>query len=308
MQLHRVDLNLLVVFEAIYTHGSITRASTVLFITQPAVSNALARLRKLCDDELFYRSGRQMQPTARAQAMIGPVRQALGMLSQSLQGGTDFVPDVASRTFRLSMADIVEAIVLPQCLPALLRQAPDCRLHSYPVERSNILQQMDAGQLDLAIDVPQPGREPLLQHVPLLQDRYVCVLRAGHPLLEHGLDMDSYLALQHVHVSSRRQGAGHIDLHLEQLGVKRQISMRARHYLLVPPLISQSDLAATLPERLALQLDLPFLPLPFVSPVLTLHLYWSQRAEQDPATMWLKELILQVMTDAGQSTSAWLGT
>lgn len=293
MQLQRVDLNLLVVFEAIYTHGSITRASEVLFITQPAVSNALARLRRHCDDELFFRSGRQMQPTARAQAMIGPVRRALGMISQSLQGGTGFAPEQASRTFHLSMADVIEALVLPRCLPAFARQAPHCRLHSYPVERSNILQQMDAGQLDLAIDVPQPGREPLLQHAPLLQDRYVCVLRAGHPLLERGLDMDSYLALQHVHVSSRRQGPGHVDLQLEQLGVQRQISVRARHHLLVQPLVSQSDLAATLPERLALQLGLPFLPLPFASPVLTLHLYWSQRAGRDPAVMWLKELILQ---------------
>lgn len=279
MQLHRMDLNLLVVFEAIYTHGSITRASQVLFITQPAVSNALARLRKHCNDELFYRSGRRMQPTARAQMMVGPVRQALGMISRSLQGAVEFAPEQASRTFQLSMADVVEAVVLPQCLPVFARQAPQCRLHSYPVERSNILQQMDAGQLDLAIDVPQPGREPLLQHVPLLQDSYVCVLRPDHPLLGQGLNMDNYLALQHVHISGRREGAGHIDLHLEQLGVQRQISVRARHHLLVQPLIGQSDLAATLPERLALQLGLPFLPLPFPSPVLTLHLYWSQRAE-----------------------------
>ena len=293
MQLHRIDLNLLVVFEAIYTHGSITRASQVLFITQPAVSNALARLRRHCGDELFYRSGRHMQPTARAQAMIGPVRQALGMIRQSLQDGMEFVPETASRTFRLSMADIVEAIVLPRCLPEVTRQAPDCRVHSYPVERSNILQQMDAGQLDLAIDVAQPGREPLLLHQPLLQDRYVCVVRPGHPLLEQKLDMDGYLALQHLHISSRRQGSGHIDLHLEQLGVQRQVSVRARHYLLVQPLISKTELAATLPERLARQLGLPYLPLPFPSPALTLNLYWSQRAGQDPAVMWLKELILQ---------------
>lgn len=291
MQLHHLDLNLLVVFEAIYTHGSITRASQVLFITQPAVSNALARLRRHCGDELFYRSGRHMQPTARAQAMIGPVRQALGMIRQSLQDGVEFVPETASRTFCLSMADIVEAIVLPRCLPEVMRQAPGCRLHSYPVERGNILQQMDAGQLDLAIDVPQPGREPLLQHVPLLQDRYVCVLRPGHPLLARGLTLDSYLALQHVHVSGRRQGPGHVDLQLEQLGVQRRIGVRARHHLLVQPLLLQSDLVATLPQRLACQLGLPFLPLPFPSPVLTLHLYWSQRAVHDPAVMWLKGLI-----------------
>lgn len=297
MQLHRIDLNLLVVFEAIYTHGSITRASEVLFITQPAASNALARLRRLCDDELFYRSGKGMLPTVRAQAMIGPVRQALGMIRQSLQEGTGFDPAVASRTFRLSMADVVEAVVLPRCLPEFMRQAPQCRLHSFPVERGNILRQMDAGLLDLAVDVAQPVDDDLLLQAPLLQDHYVCVLRPGHPLLQQRLTLDAYLAMSHLHVSSRQHGPGHIDLQLEQLGLQRTIRARARHHLLIPALISQTDLAATLPSRLARQLGLPAVALPFTSPLLTLNLYGSRQAAHDPAVLWLKDLLVQQMAD-----------
>lgn len=294
MQLSQFDLNLLVVFEAIYSQSSITKASEVLFLSQPAVSNALNRLRKLCDDPLFIRTGQQMQATLKAQAMIEPVRQALALIQHSFQQTDDFQPALAQRLFRLSMADVTEAIMLPALMQHLSAYSPHLQIQCYPSEREDIAREMAASKLDLAIDVPY-AQNSQLQSMPLLNDHYVCVLRPDHPALQRPFDLSSYLTLQHVHISSRRQGLGHIDLQLERLGLNRTIVLRSRHYMLVRSLLLQTDLALSLPSRLAKQLDLAIVPLPFYVPELSLCLYWHERAENDAGILWLKQTIKQLV-------------
>lgn len=290
MQLSKIDLNLLVVFEAIYSQNSITKASEVLYLSQPAVSNALNRLRALCDDPLFTRAAQQMQPTAKAQAMIGPVRQALALIKASFNEPSLFEPASTEREFRLSMADVTEAIMLPALMQALNEQAPKVQLTCYPVERDDLLREMAGNKLDLAIDVPHM-QHAQLKSMPLLQDHYVCVLRPNHPALQASFDLASYLSLKHLHISSRKQGLGHIDLQLQRLGLQRNIALRSRHYMLVRSLLLATDFAVSVPSRLAKQLDLAILPLPFYVPELSLSLYWHERATKDASIIWLKKIM-----------------
>ncbi|AKX55266.1 hypothetical protein AKN90_05750 [Thiopseudomonas alkaliphila] len=295
MRLHQIDLNLLVVFEAIYSQNSITKASEILCLSQPAVSNALNRLRTIYDDPLFTRVAQQMQPTAKAQSMIAAVRQALTLISSSLDQSNSFDPALAEREFRLSMADVTEAIMLPPLIQALSEQAPKVQLQCYPIERNDLLREMAANKLDLAIDVPH-GKNAQLRSLPLLEDHYVCVLRPDHPALRTTFDLPSYLSLKHLHISSRRQGLGHIDLQLQRLGLKRNIALRSCHYMLVRSLLLETDFAVSVPSRLAKQLDLAIVPLPFYVPMFSLSLYWHEQANKDASITWLRTLAQQLVT------------
>lgn len=296
MQLSQIDLNLLVVFEAIYSQNSITKASEILYLSQPAVSNALNRLRILCDDPLFIRAAQQMQPTAKAQGMIGAVRQALELIKVSINQPSIFDPASTEREFRLSMADVTEAIMLPPLMRALNEQAPKVQLQCYPIEREDFSREMAANKLDLVIDVPQM-QNAQLKSTPLLQDHYVCVLRPDHPALQAQFDLTSYLSLKHLHISSRKQGLGHIDMQLQRLGLKRNIALRSRHYMLVRSLLLETDFAVSVPSRLAKQLDLAILPLPFYVPELSLCLYWHEHAHKDASIIWLRNMIQQLVAN-----------
>lgn len=294
MRLQNVDLNLFMVFDAIYTERNLTRAAERLSITQPAVSNALSRLRGSLDDPLFVRAPREMMPTPVAENMIGLVREALHLLNTSVQLGDRFDPAIAAHSFSISMHDVNELTVLPMLLAALQKQAPGVSLASYPVPRSDMVKDLASGHLDLAIDVPVVNH-PDLRHCPLMAAPYVCLVRHDHPEVGRSLTLEQYLALSHVHVSSRRQGVGHVDAVLSGLGRPRRIQMRTKHHLVALKLVEETDLALTIPLSLAKNSDLKVLELPFEVAAVEWHLYWHRSADQDKAHHWLRELILKLM-------------
>jgi DNA-binding transcriptional LysR family regulator len=210
-----------------------------------------------------------MVPTALAKALIGPARQALRLLEDPLSTAQPFEPLGARLRFRLSMSDLTEARLLPRLVQTLRAEAPGVTLESFSVPRRDLVQALATGALDLAVDVPLLA-DPLVQHAALLEDRYVCVVRQDHPLGERRLTLQRFLEMDHLHLSSRPRGLGHVDLALERLGKRRRIMLRAQHFLVAPEVLMASDLVLTVPrsfaDHMATRYPLRMVELPFPLP------------------------------------------
>ena len=294
MNLSKVDLNLFTVFDAIYTEANLTRAGQIVGITQPAVSNALSRLRETFNDPLFVRTAQGMVPTPMAQNIIGPVRNALQLLRVSVQESRIFNPLQANKTFRISMTDLIEAVILPPLFQRLRRQAPAVQIESFLAKRRETTKELAAGRIDFAVDAPL-NTDPQVRHVKLLEDRYVCAMRKGHPLAKDKISLDDYLSLTHIHISSRRSGLGLVDLALGKMGIQRKIALRSQHYLMASQVMQQTDMAMTVPESFAHRHGLHAVDLPVNDvPAQETHLYWHESTDQDPANRWMREQLIEL--------------
>jgi DNA-binding transcriptional LysR family regulator len=291
----RLDLNLFVVFDAIYREGSISQAARRLNLTQPAVSHALGRLRERLDDPLFVRRGRQMAPTPRARLLVEPVRRALEGLQGCLNEQPVFDPAAASRTFVIGLRDGLEACVLPQLTAALLSRAPGVDLQSLLVPRRELAQELAAGRLDLAMDVQLPVPADIHQE-PFMAVPLVVLMRRDHPLAGSQLSAANYLQAEHVLVSSRRRGPGLEDFGLAQHGHRRTIPLRCQHYQAAMEVVAATDLLLTAPQMLARMLApssrFHVKPLPLELPPMSLYFYWHRDQQQDPGHVWLRQLML----------------
>lgn len=293
MNLHRIDLNLFAVFDAIYTAGSLTKAADVLCITQPAVSNSLARLRDMLNDPLFVRTGHSMTPTPVAQNIIVPAREALGLLRKSVQQSHIFEPETSTKAFNFASRDLLEVSIIPRLLSRLQHTAPNITITNYEINRNNVVSAMASGNLDYFADASNFS-DPHLQKQRIATDRFVVLARKNHPLLRNNLTMDDFLKLGHINVSHRRSGAGPVDIALEKLSQKRNIVMRGQHFLTVPSTISKTDLIACIPYHLAKHYDLAMYELPFEVPRVEYFLYWHLSADHDGAHIWMREQIAEV--------------
>ncbi|CAN5760431.1 LysR family transcriptional regulator [soil metagenome] len=303
MHISKVDLNLFTVFDAIYTEGSVTRASQKLFLTQPAISHALARLRLIFDDPLFVRQGHAMVSTPLARSIIEPVRTALRGLEVTLADAGKFDPAMENKQFNLALRDVLESTVLPPLLKSITQQAPHINLAAIQVDRRELVSELAAGSLDLAIDMllPLPNE---IRRQKIVQDTTVVVVRKGHPVINGKLDLDTYLNAEHILASSRRKGMGLEDFELSRLGLQRRIRLRCQHYFAACRVVSQTDLLLTMPEGYARianeQFDNQVLPLPIPMPSWDVYLYWHQNVENDPANRWLREQVMQAFLAKNQ--------
>ncbi|AOK52371.1 LysR family transcriptional regulator [Burkholderia stagnalis] len=296
MRLSKIDLNLFVVFEAIYNKRNLTRAAELLSITQPAVSNALARLRKTLNDPLFVSTPAGMVPTPMAENIVGRVREALQLLDASAHEGDVFDPASSERVFRLSMSDLTEALLMPALGELLQQHAPRMQVRSYYMDRRELPTALANGSVDIAIDSALIG-DPNLHQALLVRDRYACMIRRDHPFKGDVLTLDDYLAMGHIHVSSRRKGSGHVDAELARLGQRRNIQMRVQHYMVAPLIAMRGDLVLTAPLRLLRSYPARVLELPFELPDLEYCCYWHRSADRDHANQWLREQLMQLMRD-----------
>lgn len=298
MHISRVDLNLFIVFEAIYAEGSVTRASLKLNLTQPAISHALKRLRVMFEDPLFVRQGHLMVSTPLARSIIEPVRHSLRGFEVTLNKLNRFDPASTEKEFTLALRDVLESTVLPPLMVALEREAPHARVAAVQVDRRELEGELQAGTLDCAIDVLLP-LAPDIRHTRILADRTLVVARRGHPRLQGGITLEQYLAEEHILASSRRKGPGIEDFELSRLGMQRKIRLRCQHYFAACRVVSQTDLLLTMPERYARvanqQFDNQLLPLPLEMPVWDVYLYWHANVEDDPANRWLRERLTAAM-------------
>jgi DNA-binding transcriptional LysR family regulator len=297
MKLSDIDLNLFVVFDAIYTEGNLTRAGEIIGITQPAVSNSLSRLRNLFDDPLFVRTAEGMVPTPVSQNIVGSVRQALGLIRSSVQESESFDPMVSDKRFRVSMTDLSQSIVLPYLFGRIRPTAPKVSIDCYHVRRRDMNIELASGNLDLAVDIPLTP-DPQIRQAPLFSHPQVCLVRNDNSLVKDDLDLDTYLSMKHIHISSRRGGLGQVDLALGKMGKRRQIALRTQHYLASPELVARTDMALTVPrifaDFLVARLPVKYMQLPFDVPSLETYLYWHESTDQDQANRWMRELILSL--------------
>ncbi|KIF80542.1 LysR family transcriptional regulator [Noviherbaspirillum autotrophicum] len=296
MHISRVDLNLFTVFEAIYTEGSVTRASQKLNLTQPAISHALGRLRQMFDDPLFVRQGHAMVSTPMARNMIEPVRRALRGLEVTLNGLHVFDPASTPKQFNIALRDVLEATILPPLMLRVRQAAPLVDIAASHVERRELEGELAAGTLDGAIDVLLPLSGDIMR-TRIYQDSTVVVVRKGHPAIDGKLDLDTYMKQDHILASSRRRGPGLEDFELSRFGLERQIRLRCQHYFAACRVVSETDMLLTMPGRYARianqQFDNQILPFPLEVPAFDVFLYWHANMDNDPANRWFREQVME---------------
>lgn len=287
--LHRLDLNLLAVFDVVYRERHFTRAAEILSLSQSAVSHALARLRERLDDPLFVRRGRGVMATPRADALAPSIQAALAQIEDALRPGRAFEPARDLRRATLAMPDELEPILLPRLVEQLQAVAASAEVASVRLDRAGMRADLAAGRIDLCIDVARPT-EPELCHAPLRQHR-LCVVSARR----RRLSVESYLASPHVAVSSRRTGPTIEEFLLGRLGLARRVALRCQNYEAACRVVAASDWLLTMPrehaELLRPALGIHILSLPMELPAIDLHLYWHRQSDQRPANRWLRDCL-----------------
>jgi len=290
-----IDLNLLKALDALLETQSVSQAADRVNLSQPAMSRALNRLQHAMKDALLVRSGRGMVLTPRGEALRGPVRDAVSRVSVVFKPQT-FDPAKAEDHFRIMAPDYLAQLVLPTVLAQVFREAPQIRIDIENLSAAS-LSDLDAGRIALGLGVVNDG--PRLETAAaqaLFEDRQVCVLRRGHPLIRSGMTLEGYAAASHALLSITGKGGGRIDERLKEHGLKRWIALRITHFLTLSAVIAPTDLIITVPERLARlvlteELDLVPLPEALRTSPFTVSQIWHERFTEDPAHRWLRRLV-----------------
>lgn len=301
MNLQTIDLNLLLVFEALMSERHVTRAAKRLGLSQPAMSNALTRLRRTFDDPLFLRTTAGMSPTPLAQSLSGPVSAALAQLRAALEEKREFDPAASEQVFHLLANDYAEIILLPGLLQALGERSSRVRLRFH--RPRNLFEPPSASALtdsfDLAIGfyADTLTLDSSIRAEKLWEEKNVCIARERHPTIRGKVSLRQYAEASHVAVFYKDEGQGVIDTLLSQKGYSRQTALQVPHFASVPFAVASTELIATIPERLAnafqKQLRLQVLPVPLNLPPFRMALLWHERFHTDPAHQWLRSLILE---------------
>jgi len=298
MKISSFDLNLFVVMNAIYTEGSLTKAAEVVGITQPAVSNALARLREKFDDELFIRTGSGMVPTHKTENIISDVQKALNLMQRSINEPGEFNPTSSERVFRISLGDISEGRILPYLLEYINKNSPGIVIESYYTARKDIVHSLATNELNFAVD-PIIPRSKDVKTQKDFSDNLVCAHRANHPLTKlKKLDLDALLELKFINISNRKRGPAVIDTELAKLQLQRNIVLRAQHFLVTPEIVRNTDLVLVCSRSFAKKHGLNFKELPIELPPVEQYLIWHNSDDNDGSHIWMRELIAQAFREA----------
>lgn len=300
MELKDIDLNLLVVFNQLLIERRVSKVAETLGLSQPTVSNALARLRKLTNDPLFLRTTRGMEPTPFADRLAEPVTQALRLIHSAVNQETPFNPATAKRAFTLGMTDIGEIYFLPKLMEELDRVAPGVTVSTVRNTTVNLKDEMEVGHVDLAVGLLPQLKAGFFQR-SLFKQRYVCMFRQGHRLDQGHISLAEFTQADHVVVVSEGTGHSKIDALLERSGIVRKVRLTVPHFVAVGHILQHTDMVATVPERLAQALVQPF-NLSYVShpatlPEVAINVFWHAKVHKDPANEWLRGLICQVHAD-----------
>lgn len=297
-----LDLNLLRVFDALMAEGSLTRAASVLALTQPAASHALKRLHEALGDVLFVRTARGMNPTSRAQALWPQVRAALAALQRALAPGS-FDPRSDAVNFRVAMADATAALLTPPVVHDIESAQALANLRVLPLSTRDPRRLIEQGAADLAVGhfpdliaaLVSQGDDANLRHARLYDTRYVCVMRRGHPLARKRLTLDAYCAAHHLLVSFSGRPQGLVDRALADIGRQRRIVLTVNQFFTAGRVVTQSDLLTVLPlsflEATGTHNELVTRELPFDPGAVHVEMVWHLRRDSDPAHRWLRDTL-----------------
>jgi DNA-binding transcriptional LysR family regulator len=298
-RLASLDLNLLVVFDAIAKDRNITAAARRVGLSQPAMSSALARLRRTFDDPLFVRTGGSMQPTPYAQMLIPPIQRACELVASSLEVDTSFEPSSATCTFHFYMTDIGEALFLPRLLRALVERAPRTKVKVLRIPEHGEQAAMAAGEVDLAIGFFPDLRAGFFQQ-RLYVDDFVGLVRADHPRANGQLGIKQFADMRHAVIATA--GTGHAAAVEREVARHRlQVALTIPHFMAVPDIIGQTDYIVIVPRRLAVALSrfdgIKTVELPIRMPPFEIKQHWHERYHHDPSNRWIRGLIAEMFLE-----------
>lgn len=300
MDIRKLDLNLLIVFSQLLVDQSVSTAADNLGLTQPAVSNALRRLRTALKDDLFVRTHRGMQPTPYAERLAGPVMAAIDTLRDALNEPDAFDPQTSERRFTIAMTDIGEIYFTPKLMDALARLAPGCRINTVRNTTTSLNEALQDGTVDLAVGL-LPDLQAGFRTRRLFRHRYVCLCRKDHPITQQVLSAETFCAYGHIRVIAASTGHGEVDTLMARLGIQRNIRLEVPHFVAVGHILQRTDLLATVPERYATSCAEPFglasLHHPIRLPEIDINLFWHAKQHQDPANRWLRQLMVELFAD-----------
>jgi DNA-binding transcriptional LysR family regulator len=300
--LQNLDLNLLRVFDAVARERHVTRAAEKLNLSQPAVSNALARLRQALGDELFLRRPGGVEPTALALSLATPVAEVLDRLRQTLAVHAPFDPATADRIYTVAFSEYAERVLAPPLLEVMGKEAPRTLLAIRHADRTNALDLLEAGEAELAVAVMN---EPpaLYTRVRLLPEAFLTLVRAGHPLAEGPMTLERFTAFPHLLHSANGSRDGALDGPLAEAGHPRRLGAVVAHLGAVPDILMRTDMVMTLSARLAQRLaetqGLVVRPCPVEIRHVRLSLVFHRRFEADAGHAWMRRTLLAVARDVG---------
>ncbi|MEZ5446713.1 MAG: LysR family transcriptional regulator [Gammaproteobacteria bacterium] len=303
----RADLNLLLVFSALLREGSVTRAAQRLYLGQPAVSAALARLRDLFKDELFLRTARGMEPTARALELADQLRPALAQIHGAVFGTPRFDAASAERSFRLGMPDSIEVALMPTLIRCLGERAPGVRLVSQLAGREQGARLLDGNEIDLGIsrfsEISAWHRQQALY-----EEGYSCLYDGRRLGLGSPIALQDYLAHPHLLMSFVGDFEGVVDVPLRRMKRRRRVVLSTTRFSTLPFILTETDTIATLPtsmaRRCARVFGLTFSPAPVPLETFTISMMWHARSDQDPGHVWLRNLITELVREEAVAPAA----
>ena len=300
MNIRDLDLNLLIVFDALLRTRSVTRAAAELQMSQPATSFALNRLRSMLGDPLFVRTARGIHPTPHAEHLAGPLTAILERIRADLLQQPTFAPEAAERTLTLNMPDIGELVFLPSILKRLAAVAPKISLKTVNLPIAEIEPSLRAGTVDLAL-----GFFPQLQSAALYQQRlfthsFVCIVRHDHPSIGDKLTRKQFLDSDHAVVSGGNADDS-LDAELRDQGMARRVVLRVEHYLALPTILSESDLIFTVPYAIGAGLaklaDIKLVQPPFKAKPRVVKQHWHSRFHHEPANRWMRSVVAELFVE-----------
>lgn len=296
MDTKKLDLNLLLTLEALLVEQNVTKAAARLYLSQPAVSAQLNRLREMFDDPLLIPARRGMTPTAKALELLVPLRESLEQLRHTLHSHKDFYPERANLTVTIACTDYIQAAVVMPLVLALRQKAPGVRIAVRHLDMAQLDHQLASGEVDLVFASHDSFRTPL-RTSHLFDESYVLIGRHDHPKLKANLALEEFVKLEHVIVSpSGGSFTTPIDDALAAFGHKRNVVMSAASFLFIPEIVQKSDLVALIPRRLlqAHSAQLAVIELPWLAEQFDICLIWHERSHSHAGHRWIRELIVEM--------------
>ena len=306
MELSDIDLNQLVLFQKLMVEQSVSKVAEKMGLTQPAVSNTLAKLRRQFGDDLFVRTPTGMMPTPFAEQLAEPVGYALGMIHSGLNQHSRFDPARVKREVTVGMTDIGEIVFLPALVEHLRLAAPGITLSTVRTTATSLRDDMESGRVDLAIG-PLPQLKSGFFQRRLFRQRYVCLFRTGHALDRKRLSLADFKAAEHLVIVSAGTGHGKVDDLIRRAGVDRTVRLTVPHFVSVGHLLRRTDMVTTVTQRLAESLvepfELTFRPHPVDLPEVAINVFWHAKVHRSPAHQWLRGVVFDLFGEDKATSS-----
>jgi DNA-binding transcriptional LysR family regulator len=296
MNLRSVDLNLLVALDALLSELHVTRAADRIGLSQPAMSNALSRLRHIFKDELLVRTAAGMQATPKALELAEPTRQVIRQIERVFESDAGFDPQQSDRTFAVRLSDLLELLLLPLLLERIGLEATRVAFDIVHLPPARTIEALERDEIDLAVSMGLEHSGSIRSEV-LFPDRMVCVMRKAHPLARQTMTLESFLGCRHLKVSMSPTDLRFVDDVLNREQLKRNVALNVPHWLIVPHVLERTDFVSVMPGRLAAALGgkaLVVQELPFASAPFNWVLYWHRRHEGNPANRWLRARVSEL--------------